>query len=173
MRLLGAIVVALSLAQVQLHWPPDFKTQQEVQTQVEIKAPATLVWKVLTEFPAYDIWNPYIYPIRGDLHPGQLLDVTLHTDDGQLRYQPAVLALQPGHLLSWGGRIPGGMFERVQTFTVDEVKPDRARVTSKEHFKGYLLPLYGGVPDNARRGLEAMTRALRDRAELLILTPKR
>jgi hypothetical protein len=168
-----AIVVALSLAQIQLQWPPDLKTQQEVRAQVEIRAPAALVWKVLTEFPAYDIWNPYIYPVRGELHPGGLLDVTLHPDDGPLRYQPAVLALQPGRLLSWGGRIPGGMFERVQTFTVEELRPDRVRVTSREHFKGLLLPLYGGMPDNARRGLEAMTRALRDRAELLTLSPKR
>jgi hypothetical protein len=172
-RVLGVVLLALSLAQVQLKWPPEIRTQQEVQTQVEIRAPAALVWKILTEFSAYDIWNPYIYPVRGDLRPGELLDVTLHTGDGALRYQPAVLIVQPEHQLSWGGRIPVGMFERVQTFTVDVLKPDRVRVTSQERFKGYLLPLYGGMPDNARRGLEAMTRALRDRAELLTLSPKR
>jgi hypothetical protein len=172
-RLLGAVIVALSVAQVNLQWPPDIRTQREVQTQVEIRAPAALVWKILTEFSAYDIWNPYIYPVRGELRPGELLDVTLHTDGSTLRYQPAVLAVQPNHQLSWGGRIPGGMFERVQTFTVDVLTPERARVTSRERFQGYLLPLYGGMPDDARRGLEAMTRALRDRAELLTLSPKR
>ncbi len=172
-KLLGAVIMALSLAQVQLQWPPDIRTQREVHAQVEIRAPAALVWKILTEFPAYDIWNPYIYPVRGDLRPGGVLDVTLHTEDGALRYEPAVLTVQPTHLLSWGGRIPGGMFERVQTFTLEELKPDRVRVTSRERFQGYLLPLYGRMPDDARRGLEAMTRALRDRAELLTLSPKR
>lgn len=171
MKLLGAVMVALSLAQIQLQWPPEFKTQQEVYTQVEVRAPAALVWRILTEFPAYEIWNPYIYPVRGNLHPGELLDVTLHTEDRALRYQPAVLTVQPTHVLSWGGRIPGGMFERVQTFTVDELAVDRVRVTSRERFQGYLLPLYGGI-DDARRGLEVMTRALRDRAELLTLSPK-
>jgi hypothetical protein len=173
MKLLGAVMVVLSLAQVHLQWPPDIKTQKEVQTQVEIRAPAPLVWKILTEFSAYDIWNPYIYPVHGDLRSGGLLDVTLHTEDGALRYQPAVLVVQPEHQLSWGGRIPVGMFERVQTFTVDALTPDRVRVTAKERFQGYLLPLYGKMPDDARRGLEAMTRALRDRAELLTLSPKR
>ena len=170
MKLL-AVIAALSLAQIQ--GLPDLRTQREVDAQVEIRARADLVWKILTEFPAYDIWNPYIYPVRGDLHPGRLLDVTLHTEGGALRYEPAVLAVQPKHLLSWGGRIPGGMFERVQTFTLDELKPDRVRVTSRERFQGYLLPFYGRMPDDARRGLEAMTRALRDRAELLTLSPKR
>ena len=173
MKLLAAVVVALSLAQIHVQGLPDFKTQREVHAQVEIRAPAALVWRILTEFPTYDIWNPYIYPVRGDLHPGRLLDVTLHTDDGTLRYEPAVLAVQPQHLLSWGGRIPGGMFERVQTFTLEELKPNLVRVTSHERFQGYLLPLYGRMPEEARRGLEAMTRALRDRAELLTLAPKR
>ena len=173
MKLLAAVMVVLSLAQVNLQWPPDIRTQREVQTEVEIRAPAALVWKILTEFSSYDIWNPYIYPVRGDLRPGELLDVTLHTDGGVLRYQPAVLIVQPTHQLSWGGRIPGGMFERVQTFTVDMIDPDRVRVKSRERFQGYLLPLYGGMPDGARRGLETMTRALRSRAELMTLSPKR
>lgn len=173
MKLLGAVIVGLSLAQVQIQGLPDLRTQREVHAQVEIRAPAALVWKVLTEFPAYDIWNPYIYPVKGDLRPGGLLDVTLHMDDGALRYEPAVLTVRPSHELSWGGRIPGGMFERVQTFTLEELKPDRVRVTARERFQGYLLPLYGRMPDDAGRRLEAMTRALRDRAELLTLAPKR
>lgn len=173
MKLLGAAIVAVSLAQAQIQGWPDLRTQRDVQAQVEIRAPAALVWKILTEFPTYDVWNPYIYPVKGDLRVGRPLDVTLHTDEGTLRYEPAVLAVQPPHLLSWGGRIPGGMFERVQTFTLQQVKPDLVRVTSHESFQGYLLPLYGRMPDEARRGLETMIRALRDRAELLTLVPNR
>jgi hypothetical protein len=172
-KLLGGLIVVLSLAQIQVQGLPDLRTQREVQAQVEIRAPAVLVWKILTEFPAYDIWNPYIYPVRGDLHSGRRLDVTLHTDEGALRYEPAVLIVQPEHLLSWGGRIPGGVFERVQTFALEELKPNLVRVTSRERFQGYVLPFYGRMPDDARRGLEAMTRALRARAALLTLSPKR
>ena len=84
-----------------------------------------------------------------------------------------MLAVQTGHQVTWGGRIPGGMFERVQSFTVDEITPDRVRITARERFQGYLLVVFGGMPDSARRGLQAMTRALRDRAELLTLSPKR
>ena len=172
MKLLAAAVIFLSLAQVDIHGP-DFRTQHDVQAQIEIQAPVDLVWSILVEFPAYDIWNPYVYPIKGELRPGGLLDVTLHEGEGSLRYEPVVLTLLPKREVSWGGRIPGGVLERVQIFTLTVLAPARVRLTSRERFQGFVLPFYGRVPEDAKRGLEMMNRALRNRAELLNYTPKR
>jgi hypothetical protein len=172
-KLLGAAVVCLSLAQVEIQGLPDLSTHREVQAQIEIQAPVDLVWATLAGFPAYDIWNPYIYPAKGELLPGSVLEVTLHTGGRPLTYEPVVLTVLPKRELSWGGRILGGMFERIQIFTLEELTPGRARLTSRERFQGILLPLYGNVPEDARRGLEAMNRALRNRAELLTISPKR
>ena len=172
MRLLGAAVVAVTLLQINLPGI-DLRTQREVQAQVEIRAPAALVWSVLTEFRSYDIWNPYMYPVTGDLRPGQVLEVTLHTGGDVVKYTPTVLGVEPRRGFSWGGRVPGGVIERLHAFTLEELQPTLVRVNARERFQGFALPLYGNAPDEARRGLEAMTRALRDRAELLTLVPKR
>lgn len=171
-RTLGVAAVVLTLLQINLPGI-DLRTQREAQAQVEIRAPAALIWTVLTEFRSYDIWNPYIYPVTGQLHPGQVLEVTLHPGGDVLKYTPAVLSLQPGREFSWGGRAPAAIIERVHTFTLQELQPNLVRVSAKERFQGFVLPFYGNLPDEARRGLEAMTRALRDRAELLTLAPKR
>jgi hypothetical protein len=173
MKLLAAAIMCLSLAQVEIHGVPDLSTHREVQAQIEIQAPADLVWTILVEFPTYEIWNPYIYPIKGELHPGRTLDVTLHGGDRPFRYEPVVLTVLQKREVSWGGQTLGGVLERVQIFTLTELTPARVRLTSRERFRGLLLPLYGQVPEDARRGLEMMNRALRNRAELLIYTPKR
>jgi hypothetical protein len=172
-KLLAAAILCLSLAQVNIQGVPDLRTQREVKAQIEIQAPVDLVWTILVEFPTYEIWNPYIYPVTGELHTGRLLDVTLHAGDRLLRYEPVVLTVLPKHEVSWGGRIPGGVFERVQIFTLTELTPARVRLTSRERFQGLLLPLYGRGPEDAQRGLEMMNRALRNRAELLNYSTKR
>lgn len=173
MKLLAAAIVCLILAQVDFKGLPDLSTHREVEAQIEIQASADLVWTILVEFPTYEIWNPYIYPVKGELEPGRLLDVTLHAGDRLVRYEPAVLTVLPKREVSWGGRIPGGAFERVQIFTLTELTPSRVRLTARERFQGFLLPLYGGVAEDARRGLDMMNRALRNRAELLNYSPKR
>ena len=36
----------------------------KIQTEIQIAAPASTVWKVLRDFEAYDQWNPFIREIE-------------------------------------------------------------------------------------------------------------
>lgn len=56
---------------------PDLSTHKEIKVEVSIRASADMVWRTLTNFPAYDIWNPYIYPASGEAIAGRKLDLTL------------------------------------------------------------------------------------------------
>ncbi len=148
-------------------------TQREVKAEIEINAPPELVWKILTDFPSYPIWNPYIYPAKGELRTGAQLELTLHPGDQHIPFRPVVLSVEPNKELSWGGRtLTTGVFDRVQTFTIEPLEPTRARLVSREVFTGLLTPFYGGLVDDTRRGLEMMTSTLRTRAELFAPPPK-
>ncbi len=147
---------------------PNVTTQREVKTDVVIHAPAADVWRALTNLPAYTIWNPYIYPASGEVKAGARLEITLH-EGKTVTYSPTVTAADPNRELSWGGHFMG-MFERTVTFTLtplDPADPAWTRVEARELFRGLLLLALGGMPDDARRGLDLMTRALRERVELL------
>lgn len=160
------ILLAALLPMLQI---PNLTTQREIKAEIEIQAPPESVWKVLTDLATYPIWNPYIYPARGEIRPGAQLEITLH-EGKTVTYRPTVLSVEANRELSWGGRF-AGMFERILTITlepIDPADPHGTRLVARELFRGLLLLAVGGMPDDARHGLDLMNRALRERAELLL-----
>jgi hypothetical protein len=161
----SSVVVLLGFSLLML---PTLSTQQEVKAEIEINASADRVWSVLTDFSGYSKWNPYIDPAKGEAKTGAHLELTLRTGTVPITFQPIILVAQPDRELSWSGRLMGpvGTFERVQTFTIQEIGPHRVRLVSRELFRGLFLLVAGRVVGEAQRGLEMMVHALRDAAEL-------
>jgi hypothetical protein len=153
-----AAVLVLTLAQAIPPAPglPDLSTHKQIKTEVEIKASAATVWRVLTNFPAYDIWNPWIYPASGELVAGRQLDLTLRGGT-VIHYNPTVLAAEPERELSWGGKMPFGAIERVATFEIHSLGPHSVRLVATERFNGILLPLAGGVAGDSASGLQEIS----------------
>src|SRR5580700_5479520 len=81
---------------VRSSWVADLGSQ--IDTSVDIAAPAETVWGVLTDLGCYPLWNPFITRIAGDLRVGQRLTVRLQPPNGHdvspeitsRRTQPAV-----------------------------------------------------------------------------------
>jgi hypothetical protein len=48
----------------------------EIESQIEIAATRERVWSILTDFPAYPSWNPFIRSIDGPVEKGKRLSVT-------------------------------------------------------------------------------------------------
>src|SRR5579864_1002307 len=164
-------LLVLTLAQIPpLSGIPDLSTHKEIKVEVEIKASADTVWRTLTNFPAYDIWNPYIYPASGEAVAGQKLDLTLRGGT-VIHFNPVVLVAKPNQELSWGGKVPLGAVQREVTFEIVTLEPHRVRFTAVERFRGILLPLASGVTGDSAAGLKLMAKALRNRAELLDFSP--
>jgi len=168
MRYMAGMVSMLILAQTvpPMSTLPDFSTHRDVKVEIEIKASADTVWRVLTNFSAYEVWNPYIFPASGEAVAGTQLDLTLRRGT-VIHYMPTVLSARPDQQLSWGGKVPLAGVERVVTFTIQPLDRRRVRLVAVEHFQGALLPLAQGAPGDAASGLTEMVRALRNRAELL------
>lgn len=145
---------------------PDLSTHKEVKVEMEIQASSEDVWNVLTNFAAYNNWNPYIYPASGTAVAGKKLDITLHGST-LVHFSPTVLVATPSRELTWTGRLPSGAIERTLTFDIVPIAAHRVRLTAIERFRGLLLPLAVGVANESKAGLTQMSKALRDRAELL------
>ena len=57
---------------------------KEIHTHIEIAAPAERVWKILTNFSAYQDWNPYIRSaICPNLKAGEPLEIALLPPGGE------------------------------------------------------------------------------------------
>lgn len=58
---------------------------QEVRSDVEVNSDPDSVWAILTDFAAYDQWNPFINKIIGLPKQGEKIDIYIQTPGGKKR----------------------------------------------------------------------------------------
>jgi hypothetical protein len=140
----------------------------ELRSEIEIDASPDRVWSVLTDFPAYPDWNPFIRHISGTPVEGTRLEAHLQPPGGRgMTFRPAVLAVDPGRELRWLGHfgVPG-LFDGEHRFQIEPVGQDRVRFVQEERFSGVLAPLFlRMIGSSTLQGFAAMNDALKSRAE--------
>jgi hypothetical protein len=138
-----------------------------IRTDIEIAAPASAVWAVLTDTAAYPDWNPFLRRVEGDLVAGARLRVRFAPPGGrEVTMRPRLLTVDAPHSLRWLGRLGvPGLFDGEHAFTVEPLTADRVRFVQSEDFRGILVPLTRSLLTRTRAGFEAMNAALRTRAE--------
>jgi hypothetical protein len=141
--------------------------ERRIETSIEIAAPAKRVWSILTDFPAMATWNPFIRSVSGALTPGSTLAVHIAPPGKSgMRFKPTVLAVRPERELRWRGRLLlPGIFDGEHYFLLEQIGPDRTRLTHGENFSGILVGTFAGTLSATQDGFEAMNAALKQRAE--------
>lgn len=143
--------------------------RRELNTEIEINAPAERVWKVLTDFAAYPHWNPMIRKANGELRLGARLKVRFEPE-GSSRghtFRPKLIVVNPERELRWLGwpRFPG-IFD-TEHYWIIEGKPEgKTHLLHGTVIYGLLSPLGGNALERTSRGaFEAMNLAHKYRAE--------
>ncbi len=140
---------------------------REIEATIEIDAPPAAVWSVLTDFPAYGDWNPFIRSIAGTAQEGERLTVRLEPPGGKgMTITPTVLAVEPDRELRWNGRLlVPGIFDGEHTFRIEALDGERSRFVHRERFTGILVGLVKGILAKTEAGFEQMNAALKQRVE--------
>lgn len=137
-----------------------------IDTRIDITASPARVWGVLTDFPRFPAWNPFITRIEGLAEPGARLRVEIKPPGkSAMTFTPTVLAARPGKELRWRGRLLlPGIFDGEHAFELED-RGGACSFRQSERFSGLLVPLLGGALAATERGFEAMNAALKRRAE--------
>jgi hypothetical protein len=137
----------------------------EIRTQIEIDAAPEQVWKVLTDFDAYEQWNPFIVSAKGDAREGATLTNKLKSDGEVTTFEPTVLVAKRGRELRWIGRfgVPG-IGDGEHYFRLEDAGNGRTRLVQGETFTGVLVPFAGGLLQ-VEDEFAAMNKALKERVE--------
>ena|SRR5690242_3306202 len=138
-----------------------------IETQIDIAAPVSRVWGVLTDFGAYPDWNPFITDITGQLQVGARLRVRIQPPGRPaMTFKPEVLTVSRNKALRWRGRLLfPGLFDGEHSFRISE-KGHTCRFYQSERFTGLLVPMMGqGLWTATQRGFDEMNAALKTRAE--------
>jgi hypothetical protein len=140
---------------------------RHIDTTIEIAAPVRDVWSILTDFPNYVRWNPFLVAVSGEPRVGARLHVALQPPDGTVRtLRPRVLKVVPERQLCWRDRLfMPGLFTGEHRMVMLPSETG-CRLYHGEHFSGVLAgPLAGSILESLYRGFDAMNHALKARAE--------
>jgi hypothetical protein len=141
---------------------------KEIITSMEIATSEDRVWEILTDFPKYSHWNPFIQSISGKAEVGKKILVKIKPPGARgMTFKPIVLTVSPKKELRWKGNlIIPGLFDGEHQFIIEKINQDRVKFIQREKFSGLLAPLFSKSLDaNTRQGFEDMNKALKDVSE--------
>ena len=141
---------------------------REVRVEIDINAPASSVWRVLTNFALYPEWNPFIRSVSGELIDGGELQVTTASLFGMLfNFQLKVDNIHENLGMRWIGQtIRPGLLDGHHYFEIHELSPDKVKFVQYEQFSGSMLtPSWPVIAPLSRQGFESMNKALKTRVE--------
>ena len=142
---------------------------QEIKTEIEISAPPSKVWDIITDINNWQEWSPIINASHGSASVGSKLSITMmgkeEGKDGP-KYNPKITELNEPNYFRWRAHmLYGFIFTNDKIFILEETKTG-TRLTHIETFKGFLAPIFcsqmeKGVPPM----LNSMNKALKELAE--------
>ncbi len=143
--------------------------KKEIYTEIEIKAPAAVVWKLITDFSSYSKWNPLILNVKGDVSEGGKLDLLIHlflqTD---MRATPTIVKVEQEREIVWRGglRIPG-ILEGEHVLRIERIERNVVKLVQKEIWSGIMSPVFlVWMGNEIRQGFERMNEKVRDICEM-------
>jgi hypothetical protein len=145
---------------------------RQIETRIDIAAPAGAVWQVLTDFPAYPDWNPFIRRLEGEVRIGARLRVTMQPPGRRpMTFRPTVRVAKPERELRWLGHLlVPGLLDGEHAFVLE---PGSAgcRLRHEERFAGLLAGAFPGMLADTAKGFDALNAALARRVESAIRSP--
>ena len=139
----------------------------ELRTEVEIDAPVSHVYDVLTDFSHYAEWNPFVTAISGKLAVGEQLSVEMSLPEGKTYLlKPKLTHVAERAELRWRGHfLLPALLDADHFFLLSEQRENVTRFVQGENFSGLLLRFSGRTLTLTARGFVYMNQALKKRAE--------
>lgn len=140
----------------------------EIRTAIRINAPIEKVWAILSDFPRYAEWNPFITSLTGDMKVGDKIKVRIEPPGASvMNFKPKVLSFIPNKELSWLGQLLfTGVFDGAHKLALVDNGDGTTTFNHSEKFSGLLVPLFKKqLEANTTRGFELMNAKLKEQAE--------
>jgi hypothetical protein len=134
---------------------------------IVIDASPSTVWSILTDWPGYAEWNPFLTELKGEPRVGSRLSVRMKTPgDKQMRFRPKLTVLEPESRLQWLRRagLPGILDGR-HTFSLTALPEGRTWFEQAETFTGLLTWFTGSLSKRTQHGFKQMNQALAQRCQ--------
>lgn len=139
-----------------------------ITTEIKINAGIEKVWEILSDFPSYPDWNPFITRISGEIKTGSKLNVTLEIEGMKpSSFKPEIISVTQGEKFCWRGKLyMKGLFDGTHYFILEKTGDNKTLLTHGENFQGILTrSILRKIEKSTRDGFERMNLALKEKAE--------
>lgn len=143
-----------------------------ISAQTVIRAPVEVVWGVLMNFAAYELWSTMLVPEQ-ETPPqlGATIQLRLALPDGPAySFEPVVIVLEENRHFAWRQKtIITGLFDGEHHFELKALENGQTTLHNYEHYSGLLSPIFKRLPmmQQAPAGFEAMNDEIKIRAEAI------
>lgn len=140
-----------------------------IERQLEVEAPAAVVWQVLTDLPRYGEWNPFVPECRSSLQPGERIEMQVRLGQRLSRQVEWMTAFEEGRGFAYRMRpLPLSALASRREHLIETVDEGRCRYRSHFELRGWLMPIVRALmQSHLDKGFSAMTQGLKRRSESL------
>lgn len=140
---------------------------RQIKTEIIINASKEKVWSILTDFPRYAEWNPFIVNVEGSLAKGKKLKNTLRNGEKAMVFKPTILSVVPYRYFDWlGSLFVKGIFDGHHSFAIEELGANQVKLVHGETFSGILSgAILKKIGEDTRTNFIRMNQAVKARAE--------
>ena len=163
------VLLIVSLSAALIYLAIEGRNVQEIQTEIDISAPPSKVWSIITDIDQWHEWSPIINASNGKAVLGSELSITMISDevgkDGP-HYNPVITELDPQKKFRWRAHmLTGFVFTNDKIFKLKETAAG-THLVHIETFQGLMAPLMSSsVAQNVPPMLDSMNKALKELAE--------
>jgi len=140
----------------------------QIRTEIEINAPASVIWEILLDHASYHEWNPFITTLKGPLKVNEIINIVVSPPElSDVRFRAKVLVVDDERELRWRGNMFADLFFVGEHYlTLTDLGNGRTRFTHGEDFQGLFLKFLARQMRATARGFVFMNQALKRRAEI-------
>lgn len=141
-----------------------------IKTEIKIKAPKKLIWKMLTRLEDYAQWNPFILKAKGSVKLGERIQILVAPSGSKPSvFKPKIVEYDEGKRFAWyGSVIVPGIFDGKHKFELIEDDDYCVVLKHDEVFSGLLSNwILKKIQANVHLGFNTMNLALKQHCESL------
>jgi len=141
---------------------------REIRSEIDIAAPPTTVWGILTDFEKWQTWNPIVKQVRGVATRNSKINVNMRGKGGQegQHYVATITTFEEPLFFRWRARMMADfLFANDKVFELKET-PAGTKLVHTEAFSGILVSLFWSkLNQQVPSMLKTMNEALKKKAE--------
>ena len=139
----------------------------EINTEIEIDAPAAVVWSVLSDVQSYKTWAAFLVDIEGEINHGAEIKARFQLNPKKEKFNDIahIISVQDGVEFFWAEKGPMGICDD-HHFKVEDLGDNQCRFVQTDALRQGMTWLLGGMLSRIYvKGYVSFNKALKAEAE--------